>query len=311
MSDQHPAATPQESLGVVDPIRIPGAARARHLWASLPQLSRIFVVAAALDVIVRALGLLGTQLNLYLDSPLSWFTAFFPHDALILLPALILARRPDALEATPMVMRGSVLVALVTLLDGPLRGFVSGNPIDPIVAPTVVSILGILLMAGGWWWMAQGVRVLNPVRPAESFAGLANLVGGGIAIAALANLAIALFGQPPDIGNPTWTSLLQLNSAMFAVQSLALASLARAVVVGTGDPTRPREATYLATAALTLLAIGSLLQLVALPGAIFVALYWITGPVAMTAFLAAFPLGLTDPSGTIERAVHTEQPVPA
>src|SRR6185437_16134094 len=120
-------------------------------WAGLPQLSRVFVVLTVVDVLVRALGLLGTGLNFSLGYPLSWFGAFFPHDAMILLPALILARWPDALETIPMVVRGAVLIALVTLLNGPLRGLVSGNPVDPIVAPTVVSILGILLMAGGWW----------------------------------------------------------------------------------------------------------------------------------------------------------------
>jgi len=31
----------------------------------------------------------------------------------------------------------------------------------------------------------------------------------------------------------------------------------------------------------------------------------------MTAFLASFGLGLADASGTIEPAVHNEQPVPA
>ena len=50
---------------------------------------------------------------------------------------------------------------------------------------------------------------------------------------------------------------------------------------------------------------------VVLVAVMVVGLSWITGPVAMTAFLAAFPLGLADPSGTIEPAVHTEQPVPA
>jgi hypothetical protein len=310
MTETKPAATTGD-LGVVDPIRIPGANRARLLWSSLPQLSRVFVVLTAVDIVVRALGLLGTELNLYLESPLSWFGAFFPRDAMILLPALLLARRPDALDTSPMVMRGAVLIALVTLLDAPLRGLVSGNPVDPILAPTVISLLGILLMAGGWWWIAQGIRGLNPVRPAESFAGLANLVGGAIAIAALANLAIALLGPAPDIGNPTWTSLLQLNSAMFAVQSLALAYLARTIVLGTGDPSRPREPLSLATASLVLLAIGSLLQLIPLQGDLWQVLYWITGPVAMTGFVVALGFGAAEPSGTIEPAVHTEQPVPA
>jgi hypothetical protein len=310
VTDTKPAGTASD-LGVVEPLRIPGGARARETWAGLPLLSRIFVAAAGIDVVVRMLGLLDTQLGFALDYPLSWFTAFLPRDALILLPAVLLARRPDALDSTPLVMRGAVLIALVTFLLDPLRGLLSGNRLDPILAPTIVSILGILLTAGGWWWMAHGLRALNPVRPAESFAGLANIVGGAITIAAVANLGIALLGRPPDIGNPTWTSLLQLNSAMFAAQSLAFAYLARTVVLGTGDPARPREATAIATASLVLFAAGSMLLIVPMQGAIWTAIYWVTGPVAMTGFVVAFGLGLADPSGTIDPVVQTEQPVPA
>ena len=317
MTDTKPAATTGD-LGVGDPIRIPGAARARALWVGLPQVSRAFIALTAMDVVVRALGLFGTNLFLSIDDPLSWFSAFFPHDALILLPALILARRPDAIDATPLVMRGAIAVALVELLSTPARGLVSGNPLDPIVAPTIVSIVAILFLAGGWYWLALGVRALNPVRPAESSAGLANLVGGALALTALIYLAEALFGAPPDVGNPTWTALLQLNNAMSVVQSLAFAYLARTVVVGTGDPARPTAATNLATGSLVLMALGSVLMAIGpllFPvigqNAIWVVTGWITGPIAMTGFFAAFALGLADPSGTIEPAVHTEQPVPA
>jgi hypothetical protein len=45
--------------------------------------------------------------------------------------------------------------------------------------------------------------------------------------------------------------------------------------------------------------------------AIWVVLGWLTGPVAMAAFVASFGLGLADASGTIEPAVHTQQPAPA
>jgi hypothetical protein len=298
VTESKPAASPD--LGVVDPMRIPGGAAARRAWDGLPILARVFIVLAAVDVVVRALGLLDTNLGLLLGVPLTWFTAFFPHDALILLPALVVIRRPDALDATPMVVRGAVLVALVEVLNAPLRGLFSGGRLDPVLLPSVVSILGILLTAGGWWWMAQGLRWMNPVRPLETYAGLANLVGGGIAFAALANLALVLFRPAADVGNATWTSLLQLDSALFAVPSLALAYLARVVVLGTGDPNRPIAATYLATASLTLYAIGSVLLLAVGEGAIWIVIGFVTGPVAMTGFVVAFGLGLADPSGTIE-----------
>jgi hypothetical protein len=119
-----------------------------------------------------------------------------------------------------------------------------------------------------------------------------------------------------DLGDPIWTALLQLNSAMFVVQSLAFAYLARIAVLGTGDPGRPAAATNLATGSLVLLAIGAIVLaigplLIPVTGqnAIWVVLGWLTGPVALTAFVASFGLGLADPSGTIEPAVQTEGPV--
>jgi hypothetical protein len=215
-------------------------------------------------------------------------------------------------------MRGAIAVALVELLNTPLRGIVSGNPLDPIVTPTIVSIVAILFLAGGWYWLALGLRALNPMRPADSNVGLANLVSGALVITALTSFVTTLFGPAPDVGNPSWTALFQLNSAMLVVQSLAFAYLARVVILGTGDPARPTAATNLAAGSLVLVAIGAILLtigplLVPVTGdnAIWVVLGWLTGPVAMTAFVASFGLGLADASGTIEPAVHTQQPAPA
>jgi hypothetical protein len=318
MTDTKPAVATAEGLGVVEPLRIPGAAAARRAFLGLPPVARLFIGLAGVDVVVRGLGLFGTGLFLFLDNPLTWFSAFFPHDALILLPALILARRPNAIEATPLVMRGAIAVALVELLNTPLRGIVSGNPLDPIVTPTIVSIVAILFLAGGWYWLALGLRALNPMRPADSSVGLANLVSGALVITALTSFVTTLFGPAPDVGNPSWTALFQLNSAMLVVQSLAFAYLARVVILGTGDPARPTAATNLAAGSLVLVAIGAILLtigplLVPVTGdnAIWVVLGWLTGPVAMTAFVASFGLGLADASGTIEPAVHTQQPAPA
>ncbi|HTK43721.1 MAG TPA: hypothetical protein VL749_00010 [Patescibacteria group bacterium] len=316
MTEIKPAPTTAEGLGVVDPMRVPGAAAARRAFLGLPTIARVFVALVGLDILIRAVGLFGTELFLSLDNPLSWFSAFFPHDALILLPALVVARRPDAVDSIPMVVRGAFAVALVELLATPARGIVSGNALEPIVAPTIVSIVAILFVAGGWYWLALGLRALNPARPAESSAGLANLVGGALALTALINLAGTLFGPVADLGDPIWTALLQLNSAMFVVQSLAFAYLARIAVLGTGDPGRPTAATNLATGSLVLLAIGAIVLaigplLIPVTGqnAIWVVLGWLTGPVALTAFVASFGLGLADPSGTIEPAVQTERPV--
>jgi hypothetical protein len=305
-------------------MRIPGAERARGAWQRLPALSRAFVVLAALDVAIRALGLFGTQLFVDLGNPVSVITPFVPHDALILLPAVLIWRRADAVDATPLVMRGAILVALVELLNAPLRGMTSNNALDPFVGPTMISIAASFLMAAGWITIAIGLRVLNPANAEPSIAGFANVVGGGIALGAILGLATVLLLPGVDVGDPRWNALIQLNSAMLVLQGLALAYLARIVVLGTHDEHRPIEARYTATGAVALLAFGAfvttVLGLLALSqtwfaqwiaiggGPIWLAIGLLTGPVAMTAFVVAFGLGLADASGTIEDMEQASQP---
>src|SRR5437762_4122852 len=247
-----------EALGVVDAMRLPGVDRVRAAWRRLPPLGQAFVVLAAIDIVVRALRLFGTSLFLDLSNPLSVITAFVPHDALILLPAILMWRRPDAVDATPLVMRGAILIAIVELLNAPLRGLTSGNPIDPFVLPTVVSIAATFLMAAGWVTLALGLRELNPAKSEQSTAGLANLVGGTIVLAAIVNLAGLLLLPQADLGDTRWNALLQLNAVMSVVQTLALAYLARIVVLANGDTRRPSLARTTATSAVVLLAIGSI-----------------------------------------------------
>jgi hypothetical protein len=317
MTESTPAAaTPPtgqpEVLGVVEPMRIPGVDRARQVWHRLPALGRAFVVLTALDVIVRALGLFGTQLFLGLDNPLSVIAAFVPHDALILLPAILVWRRRDAVEATPLVMRGAILVALVELLNGPLRGLTSGNQVEPFLGPTIISIAATFLMAAAWVTLALGLRELNPAKPEQSTAGLANIVGGAIALSAIVNLAGVLLLPGADVGDARWNALLQLNSAMSVLQTLALAYFARIIVLGNGDARRPNTARTTAAVAVALIAIGSfvttLISLLALSqaafaqsiglgaGPVWLAIGLMTGPVATTALVVAFGLGLAEAS---------------
>ena len=317
MSDSTPAAaTPPtgqpEVLGVVDPMRIPGADRARQAWHRLPILGRAFVVLAALDVVVRAIGLFGTRLFFGLDNPLSVITAFVPHDALILLPAVLVWRRRDAVEATPLVMRGAILIALVELLNAPLRGLTSGNQLEPFLGPTIISIAATFLLAAAWVTLAIGLRELNPAKPEQSTAGLANLVGGAIAVAAIVSLAGVLLLPGADIGDPRWNALLQLDSAMFVLQIAALAYFSRIAILGKDDVRRPSIARTTATAAVALLAVGwfltTVIDLLALTqsafaqsiglgaGPIWLAIELMTGPVATTALVVGFGLGLADAS---------------
>jgi hypothetical protein len=299
-----------EALGIVDPMRVPGGDRARQAWRGLPALGQAFVVLAAVDIVARALGLFGTRLFVDLADPLSVITAFVPHDALILLPAVVAWRRRDAVEATPLVVRGAILIALVELLDAPLRGLTSGNPLDPFVLPTVVSIAGTFLTAAGWVTLAMGLRDLDPPKPDQSSAGLANVVGGAIALSGIVNLAGVLLLPGADVGDTRWNALLQLNNAMFVLQTLSLAFLARLVVLGTGDTRRPSIARTTATVAVVLIAIGSIVTAVigilALTQTALAQSIWsagaplwlmislVIGPVAMTGLVVAFGLGLAD-----------------
>jgi hypothetical protein len=298
-------------LGVVDPMRIPGLAAARQRWRSLPRLAQVFVALVGVDLVIRAAGLFGTGMSLDLADPLGTSWSFFPHDLLILLPALIVWRRPDALESMPLVTQGAVAVAITELLSTPLRGVVSGNAADPFTGPTIIAVTATLVTAGGWLAIARGMRWFSPAKPDESIAGLANVVAGGLALGAIAGAIGALFLGNIDVGQPLWNDLVRLNNAILSLSGLALAYLAWVVVRGTRDPERPFAATSLATVALAALAVGSVLNPFVGPGPVWLLVFLLTHPAATTALVVAFALGLADPSGTIVPAVQTEQPVSA
>jgi hypothetical protein len=331
--DSEPAVAKSESLGVVEPMRVPGADRARRTWDALPRLSQVFVALVGLDIVVRAVGLFDTTMFLDIGQPLAVISSFLPHDALILLPAIIVYRRPDALAVTPNVVRGAIVIALIELLGRPLRGVVSGNAVDPISGPTIVAIAAAIGTAWGWVLIANELRAFIPAEVAPQTRGLANLIAGAIALDLIVGGVAALL-SPGNVGNPAWTTLISLNSLVAAVAGLAFAYLARVVVLGTDDRSRPSRATSLATTALALHAFGAVLlaiiTTVALVqgsfgtfaggfatneifNAIYVGIAWLAGPIAITAFVVAFGLGLADPrrlpSGTIGPAVQTREPV--
>ena len=301
MSDSRPAASTND-LGVVDPIRIPGTARARRLWGDLPLLSRIFVVLAAVDVVIRTLGLFGTSLFLELAAPLTWITAFLPHGALILLPAVIVARRPNALVELPLIVRGAIVVALVELLKVPVGTLVSGVAVDQFVAPVLVAMAGAIATAVGWIWMARGVRAFTPSWPPGPIAGLAGFVAGGLAIVAFVGAIGSILLGNPDLGDFGWNVLLRLNNAVVALSGLGLAYLAWVIVRGTVDPDRPALATRLATISVAGLAIGSILLWFGGQGPVWIGVSLITHTAAWTGLVVAFGLGLADPSGSAVEA---------
>jgi hypothetical protein len=316
MSETQPTASTSD-LGVVDPIRIPGGARARGLWSGLPLLGQVFVVLVVLDVIVRALGLFRTSLFIELSAPLTWVTAFLPHDALVLLPAAILYRRPSALVEFPLLIRGAITVALVELLKDPVRGLLaSAGEGDDLLRLVLLGVVAAIATALGWATMGRGLQAITPSKAWDSSALLANLVGGALAIAAIAAAVSALLFGNLDLGDNLTNLVARVTGTVTALSALGMAYLAWVVARGTDDPARPVIATRLATASFAGIAIGTFLSLVAGAGLFWILLLIICYAGGLTGLVVSFALGLADPSGTIERAVPTddratEQPAPA
>jgi hypothetical protein len=312
MSDSQPAATTGSTtadLGVVDPIRIPGAARAHGLWSGLPGLGQVFVALVAVDIVIRALGLFRTSLFIDLSAPLTWITAFLPHDALILLPAVILARRPTALAAVPLVLRGAVAVALVELLKDPIRGLLGGVNGDNLVLLELVAMASAWAIALGWVAIGRGLQAFSPAKPWDSSALLANIVGGALALVAIA-AAGSWFVSDLDLGDQLETLLVKATGIVAALSGLGLAYLAWVIVRGTDDPARPAAATRLASVSVAGIALGTVLSLVAGAGVIWLLIFFVAWVGGYTGLVVAFGLGLADPSGTIDRAVPTDDPAP-
>ena len=304
MTDSKPAA-PTNDLGVVDPMRIPGAAEARRLWATLPWLSRAFVVLVVVDVVVRALGLFGTSLFLELSAPVTWITAFLPHDALILLPAVIAYRRPNALVELPLVTRGAIVVALVELLKSPVGNLASGLGLDQVLGAVAVAMAGAIASAVGWVALARGMRSFTPPFPPEPIPRLASLVAGGLAMGAFLWAGSAILLLNVDAGDPGWTTLLRVSNVVVALGGLGVAYFGWVVVRGTGDPDRPARATQLATISLAALAVGAVLNWFAGPGLVWLVVILVTHTAAWTGLVVAFGLGLADPA--VERVDATPE----
>src|SRR5258706_116158 len=131
----------------------------------MPRIAQVFVALALVDLVGRALGVVEPGIGFSTEYPTSFVSAFLPNFALILLPALVLIRRPDAETATPWILRGAVVVALVELLGSPTRAFVAG--LDNSGENTLlfwVAALGLVLFALGWVALGRGLSTINPDR---------------------------------------------------------------------------------------------------------------------------------------------------
>lgn len=309
MSNPPGGGSDAEALGVVDPIRLPLPAALPRAWRRLPALGKAFVVLAALDVLVRALGLFGTSLAVDVAVPVSFVTAFAPHSLLILLPAILLFRRTDAQVTTPLVFRGAMVVAVLELVREPIQGLTADvNPEGAIASSGILYAVATLAIAAGWLAIGIGLAALNPARPGPSIAGLANLVSGAIVAGAVVGLASLFILPTMEGGDPGLNSALAAGAVAFAVQTIVWAFVARAAIRGTGDSRRPLVATYTATGAFILIGIGGALG--ALVGVFAIVQYsfelgigapewalalgWAGGGLATSLVVVAFALGLAD-----------------
>jgi hypothetical protein len=237
--------------GVVDPIRVPASLEA--FVGRMPRIALVFIALAILDVIGRWLGVIEPGLYLSTDQPSSFFLAFLPHDALILLPAAVVLRKADAESATPWVFRGAIIVALVELLWTPTRVIASdlmGGSGD-LGSLVPVQVVGVALTALGWVVLGRGLSTLNPKTPEAWVAGLANLAAA-LVLATILFTLIAIALKPVNVAEAPETSSASLINVAASIGVVAWAYLIRSVLRGFDDPSRSLTVTRLA-------AVGALL----------------------------------------------------
>jgi hypothetical protein len=320
VSDPEPVGR-AEALGVVDPMRLPIPSWLATWWRRLPMTGRIFVGFAALDVIARLLGLIEPTVHVDPTYPTSLVAWLLPRDLLILLPALVLGRRPDAETATPLVLRGAILLAVVELVGPQLNFYLGFAPSDAMTIGTLVGATTAVVQAVGWVLLAAGLAAFVPPRPSRTIGGYANLAAGAIALWTLMQI-------DPDLQSP----LTPFANLIAVAAGLAWAFLAWVVIRGSADPRRPLAATRLAVAAIAIVASLAAIDVIVSGAYIVRATFGLTfipslvvGDVVQVSFaasvlgwfgvglptsmlVAAFALGLADSSANAPVATPEDEP---
>jgi hypothetical protein len=298
-----PTAGPIDDLGVVDPLRVPPVVG--RVVRRLPLVGWLFVALAIVHV---ALEVPGRDVS----SPLT-LVGLIGRALVVLLPAVVLWRRPDAFAVTPGIVIGAILVAagalgpvLVRSLDAWLPA--SAEPeLPPLVdlPHLVVGIVFVAARAVGWLSIAVWLAALRP----DPAGPAAVLVARVVAAAAVVGTVVSLVALYLDV-TPADAVAIEAGSLalalLFAVATIVWAYVAWVLVRQAG--LLPRAATILAAAAVVLLVlvelveVGTSLLLVATRSAEFqdlsIASLRATSYgffAAMVALVAAFALGLGDP----------------
>jgi hypothetical protein len=321
MTNAAGAPTSAETLGVVDPMRIPGSGAVARSWRRLPTLGRVFVALAIIDAVARILRLVEPSVDLDLSAPLGLIAGFLPRTLWILLPAIIVARRTDAARTVPWILRGALTLALTTLVAAPLHDLVTEYRfvMEPEVPSIAISFATNLLIIGAWLMLAKGFLELRS-RPAAPIAAvLANLIAVGFVASVAIELVFALRSAARgELFGDFWFAMLVLNG-ITALGLMATAAGLWAIVRGLDDPRRPGLATRFGVAAATLWASTSVLSSMssawflmtepALTGGsgmrgleLFNLISLVPAIVAPTLLVAAFALGLADRDITAREA---------
>jgi hypothetical protein len=226
---------------VVDPIRIPPWLREpfEEAWREAPLVARVFVILALVDIVSRGLGILQPRYVIGLDL-LSAYSMLIPHDLWVLLPAILVLRRPDAQRATPLVFWGAVVVAVVMVLSRPLENLTLAD--GGLSATSVeVDTLGALALLAGWAMLGRGLATLGSAQPRPAIAGISNAV---IVIGAIGLLGQLYQGVRGGLaGDSTVAGIEALNLVVFLAQQVAWLYLLWVVIRGQGDLRRPIVAT--------------------------------------------------------------------
>ena len=311
-------------LGVVDPIRVPGAGRAAALWRRAPILARVFALLAALDLVVRGLGLIGPPLALDLGRPLAIIGSVLPRTLWILLPAIIVLRRPDVWWSTPKLLFGSVVLALATLVVAPATGLLvsaaNAGGIDFMPASIVLSALSGVLLIAAWYFLGSGFTAIRP-RPAAPTGFIwSNLIAAAAIIGAACSLiTIAVVNNANR--DYDFAAAQGYLSGLFVLVALVTARANWIVARGVGDPLRPMRATWIAGLSGALVGFAGMLTSAvgtwvvlnppvpdAIPGEIISAIGlagWLGLVVAPSLLVLAIAIGLIDP----DRPAPVEAPV--
>ncbi|HJW22412.1 MAG TPA: hypothetical protein VJ506_08295 [Candidatus Limnocylindrales bacterium] len=307
--------------GAVHPIRIPDWIRepAERWWREMPAVARLFVGLTALDVVGRSVGFLSPAIAWGFLTPLGFVTAFVPHDLWILLPALLIIRRPDAPAATLWIFGAALVVAIVEVARGPVQAILYVPSLATI--GVLVGAAAGLALAAGWALLGRGLSVLAPRNPSPTVAGIATIAVALLGILIALYLAEAI--TAPAFGDAAYNQAVTLGKLAGTIEMVAWTYLMWVVIRGLGDPWRPVMATNLAgTGAIMAACIVPVTSVLArLLGAVgvdlsggsgfaelFQIVSWLGDIAGPTLIAAAFALGLAEPPTPYQAPEAPSQP---